>query len=86
MHAQYKYLASLDGLAGSSRILPLLHSGSVVVRQQLSPYLEWFYKSLQPGVESVSNCAAHRSSLSLCPGAVLQLAPPQCGESMAGFF
>jgi len=50
MWNKYKYLASLDGLAGSSRILPLLHSGSVVVRQQLSPYLEWFYKSLQPGV------------------------------------
>ncbi|KAF5831642.1 hypothetical protein DUNSADRAFT_12770, partial [Dunaliella salina] len=47
---QYKYQASLDGLGGSSRILPLMHSGSVLVRQQLSPYLEWFYKSLHPGV------------------------------------
>jgi len=46
---QYKYLANLDGPVGSSKMLPLLHSGSVVVAQQTSPFVEWYFQSLKPG-------------------------------------
>ncbi|KAF5830146.1 hypothetical protein DUNSADRAFT_14964 [Dunaliella salina] len=48
--SKFKYVASIDGIGGSNRVLALFHLGSVVVKQHKSPYIEWFYNSIKPGV------------------------------------
>eukprot|EP00967_Tisochrysis_lutea_P048842 scaffold59749_cov17-Tisochrysis_lutea.AAC.1 len=57
--AQFKYIITIDGLAGSNRDLALLHMGSVLIKQYRSPYLEWYYNSIKPGLQlfSASTCA-----------------------------
>uniref|UniRef100_A0A7S3QMI7 Glycosyl transferase CAP10 domain-containing protein n=1 Tax=Dunaliella tertiolecta TaxID=3047 RepID=A0A7S3QMI7_DUNTE len=47
---KFKYIITIDGLAGSNRDLALLHMGSVLIKQYRSPYLEWYYNSIKPGV------------------------------------
>jgi len=47
MMSRYKYIASIDGNGWASRFSSLLHSNSVVLKQQ-SPWFEFFYRALRP--------------------------------------
>ncbi|KAG2497138.1 hypothetical protein HYH03_004729 [Edaphochlamys debaryana] len=51
-HAKYKYLLHLEGIAYSSRLSQLMLTNSLVLFQR-QPFLEWFYRSLRPGVHYV---------------------------------
>ena len=48
-HARFKFLLSLDGATVAGRFAKLLHTNSVVLKEE-SPWVEYFYYSLQPGV------------------------------------
>lgn len=48
-HARFKFLLSLDGNTFSSRLAKLLHTNSVVLKEE-SPWREYFYAALTPGV------------------------------------
>ena len=48
-HAQWKYLASLDGNGWASRLPFLLALGSVVFKQD-SPFFAWWYPLIEPWV------------------------------------
>ncbi|KAG2493703.1 hypothetical protein HYH03_008217 [Edaphochlamys debaryana] len=48
-HARYKYLVHLEGIAHSFRLSQLMLTNSLVLFQQ-QPFIEYFYRSLKPGV------------------------------------
>ena len=48
-HARYRYLLALDGITGSFRFSRLLMCNSLVLKEA-SPWHEYFYRGLQPGV------------------------------------
>lgn len=48
-HARYRYLLHLDGGSANTRLHSLMHVNSVLLKQR-SPYIEWYYRSLKPGV------------------------------------
>jgi hypothetical protein len=57
-HARRKYLLALDGITGSFRLARLLWCNSLVLKET-SPWQEYFYRGLTPGVhyEHVFNTA-----------------------------
>jgi hypothetical protein len=48
-HSRYKYALALDGVTGSSRLSRLLWCNSLVLKEA-SPWHEYFYRGLTPGV------------------------------------
>ncbi|KAG2497132.1 hypothetical protein HYH03_004723 [Edaphochlamys debaryana] len=51
-HAKYKYLLHLEGITYSSRLNQLMLTNSLVLLQR-QPFVEYFYRSLRPGVHYV---------------------------------
>ncbi|GFR51836.1 hypothetical protein Agub_g14300, partial [Astrephomene gubernaculifera] len=51
-HARYKYLISADGFTASCRLGKLMGTNSVVLKES-TPWVEYYYRSLQPGVHFV---------------------------------
>ena len=48
-HPEYKYLLNLDGHSYSHRLVKLLATNSLVIKEE-TPDVEYFYHMLQPGV------------------------------------
>ncbi|GIL52126.1 hypothetical protein Vafri_8051 [Volvox africanus] len=51
-HARYKYLLSADGFTASCRLGKLLGTNSVVLKET-TPWIEYYYRSLEPNVHFV---------------------------------
>ena len=58
-HAEYKYLINLDGHSYSHRLVKLLATNSVVLKEE-TPDLEYYYHLLRPFVHYVPFAFAHR--------------------------
>ena len=58
-HAEYKYLINLDGHSYSHRLVKLLATNSVVLKEE-TPDLEYYYHLLKPFVHYVPFAFAHR--------------------------
>jgi hypothetical protein len=52
-HARHAFLLSLDGITGSFRYGRILHANSVILKEA-SPWEEYFYRGLKPGVHYLS--------------------------------
>ncbi|KAG2486807.1 hypothetical protein HYH03_014490 [Edaphochlamys debaryana] len=50
--ARFRFTLALDGITASYRLALLLSLNSVVLKQQ-SPFIEWYYRSLVPGLHYV---------------------------------
>ncbi|PNW71233.1 hypothetical protein CHLRE_16g692150v5 [Chlamydomonas reinhardtii] len=51
-HAHHRYLLHLEGYTASSRLAQLFHINSLVLLQR-QPFVEYYYRSLRPGVHYV---------------------------------
>ncbi|KXZ47842.1 hypothetical protein GPECTOR_32g454 [Gonium pectorale] len=53
-HSYYRWLLHVEGVTASNRLSQLLLTNSLVVSQHAStPWVEWYYRSLRPGVHFV---------------------------------
>jgi Glycosyl transferase family 90 len=48
-HARYRFLINTDGTVASWRLAKIMHCNSPILKQR-STSIEWYYRSLQPGV------------------------------------
>ncbi|PNH10674.1 Ribosome biogenesis protein BRX1 [Tetrabaena socialis] len=60
--ARFKYVLALDGYTASRRLSSLLALNSVVLKQA-STWVEWYYRSLVPGIHYIGFWKTNRSDL-----------------------